>query len=95
MSLTVSPEAWELFRRQAQKLGMTRSELVELIAKNQIPLLSALERETAGGIARQLIEKIREQLAYHKTQASELEARLQELEEFTEGLEAQDIEEEK
>ncbi len=48
VSLTVSPEAWELFRRRAQKLGMTRSELVELIAKNQIPLLSTLERELLG-----------------------------------------------
>jgi hypothetical protein len=44
-------------------------------------------RETIpGGIARQLIEQARKQLAYHKEQASELEIRIQELEEFTENL---------
>jgi hypothetical protein len=49
--------------------------------------------EIPGGIARQLIDKTKEQLAYHKAQVSELEARLQELEQFSEDLEAQDIEE--
>jgi hypothetical protein len=39
-----------------------------------------------GGIARQLIEQAEKQLAYHKAQVSELEARLQELHQFTEIL---------
>jgi hypothetical protein len=47
----------------------------------------------AGGIARQLIEETKKQLAYHKTQVSDLEARIQELEQFTEDLNTQDIEE--
>ncbi len=47
----------------------------------------------AGGIARQLIEETKKQLAYHKTQVSDLEARIQELEQFTEDLKTQDIQE--
>nr|MCM0591330.1 hypothetical protein [Gloeotrichia echinulata DEX184]MCM0594545.1 hypothetical protein [Gloeotrichia echinulata DEX184] len=38
MSLKVNPEAWELFQQLAQRMGLTRSELVEKIAMNQIPL---------------------------------------------------------
>jgi len=48
----------------------------------------------AGGIARQLIEETKKQLAYHKAQVSDLEVRIQELEQFTEDLKTQDIEEE-
>ena len=48
----------------------------------------------AGGIARQLIEETKKQLAYHKNQVSDLESRIQELEQFTEDLKKQDIEEE-
>ncbi|MBH8578359.1 hypothetical protein I8752_36560 [Nostocaceae cyanobacterium CENA369] len=47
---------------------------------------------TPGGIARQLIDKTKEQLAYHKTQVSELEARIQELEQFAEDLETEETE---
>ncbi len=49
---------------------------------------------TSGGIARQLIEETRKQLAYHKVQVSELESRLQELEEFTQDLEEEGNQEE-
>jgi hypothetical protein len=38
VSLKVNPEAWELFQQLAQAMGLTRSELVEKIATNQIPL---------------------------------------------------------
>ncbi|MFK0731184.1 MAG: ribbon-helix-helix protein, CopG family [Gloeotrichia echinulata GP01] len=38
VSLKVNPEAWELFQQLAQRMGLTRSELVEKIAMNQIPL---------------------------------------------------------
>ncbi|MBD2609571.1 ribbon-helix-helix protein, CopG family [Scytonema hofmannii FACHB-248] len=39
VSLKVNPEAWELFQQLAQAMGLSRSELVEKIATNQIPLL--------------------------------------------------------
>ena len=48
----------------------------------------------AGGIARQLIEETKKQLAYHRNQVSDLESRIQELEQFTEDLNKQDIQEE-
>ncbi|WP_414530970.1 hypothetical protein, partial [Nodularia chucula] len=38
VSLKVNPDAWELFQELAQGLGLTRSELVEKIATEQIPL---------------------------------------------------------
>ena len=47
----------------------------------------------AGGIARQLIEETQKQLAYHRTQVSELENRIHELQQFTEDLKTQDVEE--
>lgn len=43
-----------------------------------------------GKIVRQLIEETERQLAYYKTQATELEARLQELYELSEDLEQQE-----
>ncbi|MEH2145311.1 hypothetical protein [Nostoc sp.] len=47
---------------------------------------------TAGGMASQLIEETQKQLAYHKTQVSELEERLHELQQFTEDLKSEDHE---
>ncbi|MBD2354758.1 ribbon-helix-helix protein, CopG family [Tolypothrix sp. FACHB-123] len=38
VSLKVNPEAWELFDQLAKSMGLTRSELVEKIAENQILL---------------------------------------------------------
>ncbi|AUB40461.1 hypothetical protein COO91_06476 [Nostoc flagelliforme CCNUN1] len=34
----MNPEAWELFQDLAESLGLTRSQLLEKIATNQIPL---------------------------------------------------------
>lgn len=45
---------------------------------------------TPGGIARQLLDEARKQLAYHKAQVNELETRIQELEDFTKGLDDQE-----
>ncbi len=38
VSLKVHPEAWELFQELAQTLGLTRSQLLEKIATNQISI---------------------------------------------------------
>ena len=38
VSLRVNPQAWSRFRNLAERLGLTRSQLVEKIANNQIPL---------------------------------------------------------
>ncbi|YAG03827.1 ribbon-helix-helix protein, CopG family [Nostoc sp. DSM 114167] len=38
VSLKVNPEAWELFQRLAQSMGLTRSELLEKIATKEIPI---------------------------------------------------------
>jgi hypothetical protein len=38
VTLALSPEAWELLRIRALNLGMTRSELVEKIARGEVPV---------------------------------------------------------
>ena len=40
VSLTVTPEAWEMFRDMAENMGMTRSELLERIARGTTDLSS-------------------------------------------------------
>lgn len=48
---------------------------------------------SAGEVARQLIDKAQKQLAYYKKQVCELEAIVDELNQFTEALEAEKSEE--
>jgi len=48
---------------------------------------------SSGGIARQLIDETEKQLAYHKRQVCELEARLNELHQFNEGLQTEELDE--
>ena len=43
----------------------------------------------SGGMARQLITQVERQLAYHKEQVSELETRLNQLNQFTEELDTE------
>jgi hypothetical protein len=57
------------------------------------PLTISTGKRSTGGIGRQLIEETRKQLAYHKTQVSELETRLKELEQLTDDLDQQETQE--
>ncbi len=47
VGLTVSPDSWEKLRIKAQGMGLTRSELVELMAQDHI-VLTPLEKDAVG-----------------------------------------------
>ena len=59
--------------------------------RTEVSALSFRERNS-GGIASQLINKVQEQLAYHKKQIEELESTLEELHKLVDKLNAEPIE---
>ncbi|OUL33120.1 hypothetical protein BV372_17390 [Nostoc sp. T09] len=75
---TLSPKS---AKTRNDSLGVSRID-----SNESDPITIGTGEGIDGGIARQLIEETRKQLAYHKTQVAELEVRLHELEQLTEDL---------
>ena len=88
VSLKVNPQAWKRFQVLAEKLGLTRSQLVEKIAMDQIPLSPENSQtfESLGGVITQLVDETEKQLAYHNEQIRTLEHRLKELKQLSNNI---------
>lgn len=79
VTLTVTPEAWEMLYIHAQKLGTTRSELVEKLARGEIYQDHPHFGEIFGGTISQLILKAENQLAMLENSADETKEYISEL----------------